>query len=431
MNKTEYLKQSINSVDKDNLKNWLYGLFSLIIKPSGPVYNYRVEKDPSGYYCNINGERIKIEDATGNDPLFKHTDTINITDGVTGNYISDKPLETTVGRLILNKFILGDILGNRIPYINKKFNIKDINNMIAPLLISNGTERTNNSSIYVHEYIQTQDKCLIFTSLSSIIGRGVSKIAITKAPGITEYKNKLLKEYEGKLHDPVVLSEFEKKLQDYDDNYLKNDPAYGTVIKGKVKNIGRKKMFVTFGAERTFEDRADVIPITNSLEEGWDTSETKFKAYIDALRAGSYARGAETENGGVASKTLLRALNSFSVLNTDCGTKSGLTRSIKNFNYKTLVGRKIASGGKWTLIETKDVAKKYVNSDVIVRSPMYCKTPGDKVCVHCMGEYFIENPNAVISSILDISNVLMAMFMAAMHGKELSTAKYELEDAFS
>jgi len=25
----------------------------------------------------------------------------------------------------------------------------------------------------------------------------------------------------------------------------------------------------------------------------------------------------------------------------------------------------------------------------------------------------------------------MAMFMAAMHGKELSTAKYELEDAFS
>jgi hypothetical protein len=438
MKKQDYLKEAfnyltLNQVSEKIKRDWYISMMALVTKPTDLVYEYKLTRDLSGYFFVKDNANIRIEDADQTQPLFSINEPITISSGWVDNYNQNKPLETTFGRLMINRECLAKPFLNKIEYINRKITVKDLEKLIILRLkdTPDDPSKKEDQFIYVDEYIQFVNGLSLITGLTSIISVSITKRAITTAPGFKEYKEKVDKEFEGALSDPVRLSEYEKKLQAFDDDYLKNDPAFGVIIAGKVRNTGRKRMYLTYGAERTFEETAKVNPIIKSLNEGWDTDPDKFRTYIDAMRAGSYGRGAETINGGVAAKTLLRAINSFKVESKDCGTLRGLKRTIHDHSAYKLVNRYIKENKTWVKVKTIEEAKKYIGQTLEMRSPLYCEQKGDALCSHCMGEYYSENPNGIVTSILDMSSAIMGIFMSAIHGKELSTETYDINEILS
>src|SRR5690606_13555437 len=96
-------------------------------------------------------------------------------------------------------------------------------------------EKRGDTLLYVDEYIKFTNALSFMEELSSICAWSATPKGIVAPKGIEKYKDQLVKEYGDRLRDPVVLAEFEDKLKKYDDEYLKDDPAYGTFLSGKVK----------------------------------------------------------------------------------------------------------------------------------------------------------------------------------------------------
>jgi hypothetical protein len=253
---------------------------------------------------------------------------------------------------------------------------------------------------------------------------------ITAPTGIAAFKKQLLIEYKDKLNDPVQLAEFESKLKQFDSEYLKDDPANGTFIAGKLKDTARKKMYLISGTEEGFKGNLDLVPVINSLEEGWPVEAKQFTAMMNGLRAGSYSRGAETVNGGVSAKTLLRAANNFRIIDSDCGSKLTIQRSFIEKDKNQLINRYIQEGAKIVLVDDNNVGS-YLGKQLNVRTPLYCKLKGDNICKVCAGLKLFKFPVGISIPITEISSIILTASLKKMHGTVLSTKKLDFSKILS
>lgn len=437
MKRLDYLKYAIanNCFYK---KSWIISAFG-IIKEDPNAYNKdpyigKIVKQTWGFsFVTAEGKLEPIDDTKGLETLFTWKEAITIDNSWIAN--ANGPIDTYIGNLIFNAVSIVPSFGSKIDFVTGRVSISKLEAYIAERLKDTPApgEETSSEYIYVNEYVKFVDSLSYigtFTQLSTWAATPKNMVA---PPGIKEFKQKLVEKYGDKLSDPVVLAQFEQELKDFDEKHLAGDPSNGTFIAGKIKNIARKKMFLTMGAEQlTFSDTQKPVAIINSLEEGLPTDPVQFTAMMNGLRIGSFARGAETVKGGVSAKYLLRAANNFRVIDTDCGTKLGIRRHFDETTIDKLVNRYVIEGNKLIFVENKTIASNYLNRDtVIVRSPMYCTLEGDSICKICAGARLAQYPDGLSIPLTEESAIILASFMALMHGKVLATAKMRLDRTFS
>jgi hypothetical protein len=416
-------------------KAWIVSAFTIVNEDpdayKSDPYNYRLVQSPTGISYVYNNELIAISDAKPGLPLYNLKDSIVVDSSFCPN--AKQPITTTYGNVLVNLIALVNAFNTKIPFMTGKIDVATIEDIIAPILTDDVDDISQElpDRIYVREYIKFVDSLAFLAGLTLLCVWTVTEKSLSSPEGLKEFKESLIAKYGDTLTDPVQLAAFEKELQQFDEAYLKDDPSATVFISGKVKNMARKKMFLNVGGDAGFGDGLKLTPITNSLEEGWPKDPDQFVAMMNSLRFGSYSRGNETKNGGTTAKTFLRAGNNIMVLPEDCGTQLGITRRITSSLVNTLVGRYIRINNQWQFIDSLDLAKQYLDKIVMLRSPMYCKQPGDRICKYCAGIKLAENKFGISTALTEISNIVMLANMKQTHGTVLATTKLNLAEIFS
>jgi hypothetical protein len=439
MKKLDYLKEALTKTELFNDKRWLISLLAITMpvdeskasELTDPYSLIRTFTGMSFLSVGETGERVlvPIDDFVPNAPLFTVRDRFTV-DHTWASNIKEKQ-ETQLGNVIINAVAVNYSLGTKIDFVNGKIGTSTLEKLIAPRLVDTTDEKVQEGMISVKEKLEFDNQLYFLTNIADIINITATPKNIVVAPNMKAERTKLLAQYGDSITDPVKLAELEGKLQAIDDEYLKDDPSAKVFIQGKIKYMGRKQMYVIFGDEAGFEEKTKATPITNALDDGWETTAKAFPGYINALRSGAFSRGAETIKGGVVNKTILRAFGSFKVSKKDCGTKMGFVRLIEKSNVGNLVGRsvKVTKGaGPWHKVKDAKEASTYLGNFVETRSPLYCRAEGDVICSECLSPYYADNEDSIAVTTLGVGAAILSMFMAAMHGKILSTVDVSLEE---
>lgn len=429
MVKFDYLKRVITSLDILGDKSWYVKAFTIPLWKDTEVGELKeldlvIKQDGLYAVLNLEGELtlVKILDHDKEEPLFNWKDKIQV-DGSWLPSISGK-IETTVGRLIINKVVLSDVVGNRIPYINKRVSVSDIERTIVAKV--KNKEDMKEGDVSVKEMVQCIDNLNFFVFVSTFSSPAATPKTITPPPDAKKFRDQLLKEYEGRLDDPVVISTIQQRINEYEKEYLADDPVADALFGGKAR-AARTKLYYFGGAGLDFVEGGDTT-VAQSLAEGMDTTPEEFAKFMNDLRYASFSRGGKTALGGYAYKTLQRALSGVSISSTPCNTTKGLVRVLDEKRVTGLAGRHIKSGTKWILIENQEEAKKYANKPVEVRSPMYCTTKGMDVCWACMSVQYKNLPAGVTNIAAEISAVILTSNLKLMHNSAIGTTEIKLED---
>jgi len=431
MDKLEYFKLALkHKLFLDT--NWILKTFSITKDSKIVDIEYDLIVQPWGFTVNDADQTRIPHDVTT--PLLKFDERITLTSKDLININED--VDTSIGTALFNAICLVNPFKDKISYINGNIDLSKIDSIITKKLVSNEISETlevivtDTKDIQVSEifdYIDALEYIGMFSQLTSPV---ITRKTITAPPGIDEFKSKLLKRYEGKLDDPVENVKFEDELLAFDDEYLKDDPTYGKFLSGKIKNVARKKQFLTIGSEQSFEIGVTSKPIVNSLAEGWPKDPQDLVSINDGIRVGSYSRGVETIKGGVSAKYLLRAGNSFQIANVDCGTKFGLYRNYSESTKEKLINRYIIMGEKVILVSEKDV-HKYLNKSIIVRSPAFCISENDFICKICAGNNLNRFSKGLTIPLTEISSIILTAALKKMHGSKLSNVRLDIDKVLS
>ena len=440
--KLDYLIQALKAKCYKK-KAWVISMLA-VTHESNPLnqdkfYPLKIIRTPplvqftNNYLSETKDKLITILDAVLNEPLFTFQYPIKVTKDICPNVTNE--IETTLGNLLFNLICIVESFGTKIDFINK-INLSKIEDYIAERLkdVPPEGEDRNPNYIYIDEYLKFGKSLSYLKGFSQLCVICTTKKTIVGPPGIDEFKENLINtKYKNKLTDPVELTNFISDCQEYDEKYLEGDPTNGKFLSGKIKNMSRRKKFLVFGIEPGFSIATNQTPITTSLQDGLPKDPEAFTNMMNESRAGSFARGAETVEGGVKAKAILRATDNIKIINEDCMTKLGLPRTHNNFDYEKLTNRYILIDGKWILVENNEEAKKYIGVKVITRSPQYCKLQKSEqsYCSYCLGKNLSQNPLSVAADVTEISSVVLSTPMAAMHGKVVKTNLIDINKAFS
>lgn len=429
MNTIEYLKQSI-AADMHTKKDWLVRCLAVTQDDaSASTYPLQLHYDVTGaFIVSESKEVIRITDSTAGEALFKPSTKL-VVDTTLYPYLKE-PLESTFGKLIVNLLCIAIPFKDKLPYVTGRFFIGDIESRIATNLISNPEDGVFKETqlIYVKEYLSFTNSIVFLSSLSDIVAWSATAKNILPPPGVDEYRAQLVKEYGDKLSDPVILAEFETKLKDFDEKFLADDPSNGVFLNGKTKNMGRRKAYLTQGAEADFNSDGKVRPVIQPLYNGWTKNKEDLTNAINVSRAATYSRGKETQKGGEVQKIMLRTTSDITVTQEDCGSTLGLERTITKETHPKFLGRSIAGNDKHTVI-TLDNVSNYFGQAVKIRSAAYCLTD-DGVCRVCVGQNLNVGDKLVLA-LTELSSMILLDSMKAVHGKALVTKQVELSEILS
>lgn len=432
MKRLDYLKLVLNNDIVTN-KSWIVNAFAMTkdSKDLNTQYLSLTRQSWGLSFYNGKGELERIEDSKPNEPLFIFKEKIEVDNSWAPNI--KEPIITSVGNLIFNRLCILPCFGSKMEFFTNRVTVERIENLIAVKLKDTPKEGEERSTeyYYVDEYIKLRDSLDTINTFSQLCTWAATPKNITPPTGIEAFKTQLDIKYEGQLANPIKIAEYEGELKKFDDDYLADDPSNDTFITKKMRENSRKQLFLTIGSETGFEEGTNHTFIRNSLNEGWPTDPKEFTAMMNSLRSGSFSRGAETVNGGVAAKTLLRAANSYKIIDNDCGTTLGIKRKYSDNNINYLVGRKIFSGNNTVNIDNIDEAKRYIGKDLIARSPMYCMSEGETICANCASTALSQYSTGLTIPLTEISAIILATSMAKMHSNVLSVTKLNIDEAFS
>jgi hypothetical protein len=439
MNKLDYLKKALQASCGSRLA-WIISAFCMTRESPEAYqenpYPFRLISAHAKYqYVTDKGQLETIDDSDTMQPLFAFKDKVVADPSWAPNIKAE--VTCTVGNLLFNSIVILTTFGPKFPFQAGKLSVQMLEQYIAPLLTDTPEDDVvrDQGRLYVDEYLVFRDALVYMEMLAPITSWSTTRKNISRPVGIDEFKANLILEYGGRtggLKDPTNFAEFETRLKAFDKEYLKDDPAFGTFLKGKVLDISRKKMFLTIGIPDRLDPKDPAVPIIGTLEEGQPTDPVELTASLNGARFGSYSRGTETINGGVVSKSVIRVGSNFVIDMDDCGTELGLKKTYTSDNFNTMVGRIVKTEAGWLAVENPAQAQNYVDKVVIVRSPAYCKAgPGDRLCRACAGPALSQYKEGLIIPLTEVSQLILTQSLKAMHGKVLSTAMVDIVRATS
>lgn len=437
MKKQEFLKGSY--LNKRYLEtDWWVRCLSNFSDPdveSVPKKPFTLVKQPWGLASYNQDLKLEpIEDYDGDGSLFKTSDQVRVDPTWLVNI--EAALDTTFGILAANAVLLTEVFGKKIPFINREVTISGIESIIMPRLHSdpenmNDIDPNDLQKIYVFEYLKMNYGIQLIATVMDLFTVGLTKKTLLPPPGIEEKKKELLKTPGLNLNDPIQMAAFEKELLAFDREYLKDDPSLDKFASGKILKDSRKKLFLSMGAEGGFRKDGGIIGISKSLSEGLPTDPDQYVATINGARAGSFSRGYETMQGGVAAKRMLAASNNYVIVEGNCGSEMGISRKYFPWLVNSLKGRTIINGKTQYKVTQDDDVSKYLGQVVRTRSPMYCRMPGEEICSTCAGDAMAKYKTGIALPLTEVSHAILTASMKAMHTNSLTVNDFNLDELFT
>ena len=415
MLKRDFFLKAMN-LGASSYKSFLIACFSVpdkdktLTSEDGPV---KLSVSVKEAVCVIDDEPVIISDFSKKEPLFSFKEKVVLEKGDLKN-VTGKT-ETTYGTALVNQIVLAGIIGDIIPFQTGNWHLDGIAKKVINQVATDDAVSPE----------QAHAVCNALHFLPGLTPLGVPAVtqkALTTDPAIKKRRNELLKEYKDRLDDPAVISKIEQELIAMDKEWLKGDPAEGFYKDSKYYDIVRKRSHIMHGGEKSFTDDGQITLIPRSLEEGWDLN--YLPEMVNSLRDGSYSRGAATAIGGASVKTFQRIFQNVNILDKDCGSKEGMTLQVSKDNYKYYGNRYQIKGSKLVLLSESDL-KGLIGKEIILRSPLYCKSPKTDFCSHCAGPGMAANKHSVNMLASSIGSTFMGKSMKAGHGKALKTTTYD------
>lgn len=445
MDRRDYFIEALQS-NAFKYKEWILQLFSVTMRddavsPNNYPYQIVFKPDDSTVYFrdpNNNGELSVIDGATDDEPIcsFKDRITLNPFDLDNVSVLT----ETTYGNTLLNAMLLAYPFKNKIPFLTGKLRAAAFENAVSRLLAEyppEGTER-DPKRIYIDEYLVYANTAASLAGLSQLCTASGSAATCTISPDVIKLRDELLVQYKDQLHDPAIVAMIEERLTRLDRERIKEAGADAFFLKDKSYDVVRKRVFIMVGAETGFADtRKGIEPITKSLEEGWDLDQ--LPAMVNNLRHGSFSRGAETALGGESVKNFYRIFQNTTVVEQDCGSNQGLQWTITESQYKWFIGlHQILPNTEFGTVRSADETrlteerlKGMIGKTIHIRSPRGCNTVEPSYCARCVGDTVALNPTGLHTTTSDVGSIFMSIFMGAMHGKALRTARYDFKSCIT
>ena len=403
-------------------------------------YPWRVVQMPNGYFFvhPQTKELEKLDDAVVGQPLFRRREPIVVRAKEVPNFYED--IRTSYANLLANYICFVYAFHGKIPFVPGRWSAKDAEKRYSPRfvdeysapvgeLISAAThslEEAIATPIYIEEKLRYDEGAFSLAAYTQLFTPADTEKTLTPPPGIVEFRNAEMAKIKGREHDRTAVGQVMAELAKFDAQYLKGDRSSGFLISKKSREIVRLTRYWMYGAETGLDDAVTVRPIAKSLTEGWDLS--RMPDYINALRAGSYNRGKQTESGGEVFKDLLRASANLRITIDDCGSTEGV-----EFNTNkpaALIGFSAVENGSSTKI-TKDNVGNYLGRAIRLRSPGKCWAERTEYCKVCVGDRLAEHPAGLSIAVADAGSVFLGIFLSAAHSKGIQLKKLDFHKHLS
>lgn len=455
MLKRDYFKLAMDNDCYRSLA-WIIAAFSVAVEQSAPRLNpfvdpgelvadkLRVKRDDQGnpYFNDLETDQVVYIDdySHGSNgelvPLFafKEAITLNAGDCINLNVRAN----TSYGAWLYNQIMCVYPFGNKIPFAEKGYLPKELEKIIEKRWVNDSPAEGENAArlleqtdpykqpITVDEHIRYSEAAGSLSGLTQLCVPSATPYTMSVSPELIKRRDELFEQYKDRLKDPAIQARISEELIKMDKEWIAQDPDKGFYYQDKSFDVVRKKLFMFIGAESGFGVEGDFIP--RSLDEGITPDD--LPAMANASRSGSFSRGALTALGGESTKFSLRMFQNSTVVDGDCGSVLGkpmiLTQSKKN-GY---LGNYVLVNQKPVLL-TEENFGAFMDKMVVLRSPIFCHTPGANFCSICVGAKISQAKEALATFAGDIGSIFMLLSMKAMHGKKLSTTKYEFEIAIT
>lgn len=418
------LEVFINGIKKERWRwaTWRVSIFAVTRRSDkDDLEPYDLDyRDDGVYYYSEDGQWELVKGAEPMKPLLSNREFAVFPAGICVN--SPEERRTTYGRIIFNTVVLSHSFGSRVPFTELQ-DVTDITKTVTPLVrpAGEGDPKVNIYPEQLNVYVQSLHELI---NLCPIISPTGTERSMQTHPDMDKLRNKLFEENKDKLDDPATVAAIEAELIALDKEYQAGDETKDFYLSGKDYSVKRKKLFLTSGMENAFREDGGHDIIKKPLADGWDMDQ--IPAIVNNLREGSYDRGADTALGGEKVTFLQRVTQNSKTTKGDCGTELVHAVVITPVTGPIYVGLNHMVGNKPVAI-TMDVVNANLGKVLKVRRPILCKRPSPDYCEVCMGEELARSERSIASEVSAMASTIMYAFMQGMHGKELSTAEYEID----
>lgn len=364
---------------------------------------------------------------------FNAYDRFTLPAGTIFPNVPDTNVQTTIGRYIINMYVLPDSFLKKYGYVNEplsKGTLGKIEGKMGKMVL--------NDEMSIKEYTGYLDR-------GEWLGMGTAYFMVptidyefnVPIKEVAELRDKLFEKYRDGIAkgDSNVAEKIEKEVIALAQKKIKERGNEGyDFYESGVANFGNnyKKTSIMCGAiENPYTKKLDIMK--SNYIDGIDKKE--FPKFANLTLIGGYSRGVDTQSSGYETKKIN---NSMQVVmldepGSDCGTKYfqtiTITEDMKSmFLYRYILDPS-ASGHdeKGLVLLTDNNINNYVGKTVKMRSPLFCK--GDKICNKCAGELFyklgVSNAGLLNST---LSGALLNLSMKKFHDATIKFNRINISD---
>lgn len=344
-------------------------------------------------------------------------------------YYNKEFVQTTVGRIIYNKVILEPKIITHTGYCNYVMDadkISEMDNKVVELFMA---EKLEISDVYFYF-----DQCNWFgyAPVDFVTSSMNADIYIID-PEVKKLKEDLIKKNQIEISrgNVAVITTIEKEILDLAKSKLKDDPNYEIYASGARGSFSNnyKNAVIFRGAVKNFENPNTFSFSADSLVDG--ISKQDFALFANIATAGTYARAKGTVSGGYLSKQVRSAFQHIMLdeKGSDCGTKKFLKIKIDKSTKDLFLYRYIKKGNDLLLLTPNNI-NSYMDKEVELRSPLYCK--GQYICNHCIGELFYSSGIRNVGVLSDrVSSTLLQKALKLFHNSSVKTTTIDYAEHIS
>lgn len=324
---------------------------------------------------------------TFTDPLFKPTAKILLTPDLY-RYVRE-PTETTLGRLVLNRYLLEQWgIIEMIGYWNKEIDSKGLSNLNTE--VNNLVLEDKIDCDTLVEYVDARDRLGFWCS--GFLAVSITPALLLPMENVNKRKLELFDAHKTELEsdNPVtqimVNNAIEKELVDIVRENLKADSGYDFYRSGDA-NLDNNYKTINVMRGAVFDEATKKYHVVkSSLMEGIKPHD--ITPFANSVVAAAYPSAVGTAEAGYMSKQLIALTQSEHINpdpNSDCGTNATIPFFVTDRNKQYIVFRNIKEGNKIKELTLHDLGD-YVGKTVQLYSPQCCcnKT----ICAKCAGTLF-------------------------------------------
>lgn len=302
-----------------------------------------------------------------------------------------EPTETTLGQLIMNRYLLEQWgIIQYLGYYNKPIDSKGLGNLNTE--VNNLVLEDKITTDDLVNFIDARDRlgfwCATFLAVS------ITASLLLPMQNVNKRKAELFKQRAADLasDNPVTQimanNEIEKELMDLVRENLKSDSGYDLYRSGdgnldnNYKTINVMRGAVFDNAKKRYH------VVDSSLMEGIKPRD--ITPFANSVVAAAFPSAVGTADSGYMSKQFIAVLQSENIdldPNSDCGTQSTIPVKVTEKNKQYLIFRNIKENGKIKKTTLHNI-NDYVGKTINLYSPQCCCNKS--ICAKCAGDLFLK-----------------------------------------